>query len=66
MFERDSYCHASVEAGRARHSVRAETGLCYERRARSGASYLGWDPQAAMTDRLHSYSGVRASRRNWT
>jgi hypothetical protein len=32
---------ASVEAGRARHSVRAETGLCDERRAQSDAPYLG-------------------------
>jgi hypothetical protein len=41
-----------MEAGRASHSVRAETGLCDERRARSDAPYLGWYPQPAMTAQL--------------
>jgi hypothetical protein len=44
-------CMASVEMGRARHSVRAETGLWDERRARSDAPYLGCDPLPAMAVR---------------
>jgi hypothetical protein len=45
---------ASVEAGRARHSVRAARRIVLPRRARSDAPYLNWDPQPAMTDRLQS------------